>query len=143
MKLISIILAALLAQSTFAATKIDQPEACPDINLLKSIGVNAAIKKDNNYWNVANLKNNYNTPQVWSLISGIGEANDEADAIKKVNAALTGLVLLAGPMEGQVSDEVMRWECLYSADGDHLGYMAVAVTPSFDSMPRGISGFKR
>jgi hypothetical protein len=137
-KPLSLMLALFLTQSAFAATQINQPEACPGINMLQSVGVNMAALNSEGGWTSVHLKNNYNTPETWSFIVVGIDAKNETEALTKANTSLTWLDYLGGPGEGGIFGDG-KWSCIYKADGKQLGYFAVAVTPALDSIPPTIS----
>lgn len=100
------------------------PRKCPDVKLIRQVGINNRLFKDSNgLWYGGRSSQYYNTNQHWTFIIGNISADDNDEAHRYANAALKTIRLDRGPMQGRDRNEYV---CLYM---NHLDYLALTVTP--------------
>jgi hypothetical protein len=132
-KFTMIVLASLFAQTSFASAVFQaKPESCPSVSAIQSVGVDVALDGVYGGWAGMHQKNNYGTPETWSFLVVVGQANDQIDALKIANGAIKQLTLSEGPI--QKDDGSDNWACLY-VDNLENKYVGFAATPAVDSMP--------
>jgi hypothetical protein len=124
LRVLNMILALSLSQFSFA-TSNTQPENCPSVEALQTVGVTQVLQEEG-LWYGAVQANSYDTNDQWTFVIGAFRAKNENDAQKKAGRALNALTFQTGPepfdIDGQES-----WVCLYS---DNAGHQAATVTPT-------------
>lgn len=118
------IITILLASTSFA----DAPLKCPDVNIIKQVGLSHNLAQDNNgNWYAGRTSQHYGTPQKWTFVIGNIFAPDKQKAILEANEALATLSFKSGPMQAPSQ----KWLCLYDNDE---GFPSGALTPPINEI---------
>lgn len=126
-KVLSLMLAftATLPISSFA---FDDKPFCPSIDAVKKAGLNFASPFLGG-WFVMNLKNTFDTDRDWAFLLVVGDAQDEADAIKKGNAIVSLSTYAMGPF---FNERDKAWGCGYIYINKNVEVRSMATTASID-----------
>ena len=129
-KLVAMTIALLFVQTNFAAHLQDEPNACPSLSALKSVGLQLVFRDTTWGWMGISDHQQYDTNVKWTFGIFIpGQVTDQQDALVKGTARLAQLDQVQGPLNmGEHNDN--RWGCFYSGGEDNV---AIAFTPTLDA----------
>ena len=101
-----------------------QPQKCPSISEIQSVGVSHHVAQDNDgLWFTGRRSQTYHTGSNWTFVIGKITATAVDDAYSKAVAGLGVLSFELGPVMGPIG----KWVCYYRTT--QFGYTAVAVNP--------------
>lgn len=110
-----------------------QPQICPSVAAIRSVGVSRTVVQasNNGLWIAGRRNQQYGTADHWTFVLGNIVASNISDAYDKAVIGLTTLSFQLGPFLAQE-----HWLCLYNTVE---GYMALAINPTVLSFSKAMS----
>lgn len=139
-KTLLITLPFIIAQSAFALSTSEKPEACPSVRAIQAESVNhVVIESSSGSWIALSSDNQYGTKQVWKFgIMLFDDYVDKQDYLKASKEAMNALQPYG--MDPVEFNDGSHWYCAYVAKG----VMAQALTPPDEpTLKQLLSRFKK